>query len=64
MNISKATAGVALELLNALAILSDTTVEDLQLIKETENHIGNQKKGPITQGDQLSYYLQVFQKLY
>ena len=29
-----------------------------------QNHIGNQKKGHISLGDQQSYYLQVFQRLY
>ena len=38
--------------------------EDLWLIEKTYNHIGNQKKGNISLGDQQSHYLQVLQRLY
>ena len=38
--------------------------EDLQLIEKTKNSAGNQKKGHISLGDQQSYYLQVFQRLW
>ena len=49
LEISSAIARVAPDLLKALAIWSDTA---------------NKKKGHISLGDQQSYYLQVFQRLY
>ena len=59
-----ATAQVASHLVKALAILSDTTVirsavdqEDLKLYWKSE-------KDHISLGDQQSYYLQLFQRLY
>ena len=59
---SSATAQVAPDLFKALAILSLS--KDLQLIKKTRNHTGNQTKGHIFRSDQQYYYLQVFQTLY
>ena len=38
--------------------------EDLQVIEKTQNHSENQKKGHFSLGDQQSYYLQIFQRLY
>ena len=44
LDISSATAGVARDLLKALAILSDTTVRRSAVDWEDLNHTGNQKK--------------------
>ena len=62
--ISGTTARVAPDLLKALAILSSTTVRRSEFDQKTYNHTGNQKKGHISLGDQQSFYLQVFQRLY
>ena len=64
LDISSAIAWVAPDLLKTLAILSDTTVRKSAVDWEDLNHIGNQKKDQISLGDQQSYYLQIFQRLY
>ena len=56
------TTRVAPGLLEALAILLDTTVRRSAADPE-DLKSGNQKKGHISLGDQQSYYLQVFQRL-
>ena len=61
LDVSSATAQVAPDMLKASAILSDTQLsEDLQLIRKTLNHTGNQIKDHISLGDQESYYLLLF----
>ena len=40
---------------------SDKT--DLQLFEKTLNHTGYQKKGCMSQGDRLAYYIHAFQRL-
>ena len=40
---------------------SDKT--DLQLFEKTLNHTGCQKKGCMSQGDRLAYYIHAFQRL-
>ena len=64
MDILKATARVAPDLLKAAAILSGTYVRRFAVDQEDLNHTGNLKKGHISLGDQQSFYLQVFQVLY
>ena len=51
-------------LLKGLAILSDTTVWRSAVDQEDLKSTGNKKKGHNSLGDQKSYYLQVFQRLY
>ena len=55
---------VSLTSLNTLAILSDTTLRRCAVNQEKQKHTENQKKGQISLGDQQSYYLQVFERLY
>ena len=64
LDISSATARVAPELLQALAILSDTTVIRSAVNIEDLKRYWKSEKKHISQGDQQSYYLQVFQRLY
>ena len=64
MDISRATARVAPDLLKTIAILSDTTVRRSAVDREDKKHTGNQKKDLISLRDQQSFYLQVFQRLY
>ena len=45
LDISSASARVALDLLNTLQFYQTQLSEDLQLIEKTLNHTGNQKKG-------------------
>ena len=59
LDISSARARVAPDLLRALAILSDTTVRRSAVAQENLF-----EKGHIFLGDQQTYYLQVFQRLY
>ena len=61
-DISSATTLVAPDLLNALAILSDTTVRRSLVDWEDMHHTGNQKKHHISPGD--PGYLQFSQRLY
>ena len=56
LNISSAIAGVVPDLLKALAILSETTVRRSAVDQEDKDYN--------SLGDQQSYYLQVFQRLY
>ena len=51
------------DLLKATAILSDTTVRRSAVDQEDLKQTGNKKKSHNSQGDQQSYYLQVFQIL-
>ena len=62
-DISSVTARVAPDLLNAVTILSDTTVRRFVVDGEDIHHTGNQKKGHISPGDPICYNLQVFQRL-
>ena len=55
LDIGSATAWVVPDLLKALAILSDITVRRSAV---------DQEKSHIYLGDEQSYYLQVFQRLY
>ena len=64
LDISKATAQVAPDLLKALGILSEKTFRTFTVDREDLNNTENQKKGHIPPGDQKYYYLQVFQRLY
>ena len=63
-NISTVAAPVAPDLLKLLAILLDTTVRKSGVDAEDLNHTESHKKDHISLGDQQSYYLQVFQRLY
>ena len=58
------TARVAPDLLKALVILSDTTVRRSAVDREDLKPYWKSEKGHISLGDQQSYYLQVFQRLY
>ena len=64
MYISSAAARVAPDLLKALAILSDTTVRRSAVDQEDLKPYWKLEKSHISLGDQQSYYLQVFQRLY
>ena len=64
LDISSATAQVAPDLLKALAILSDTTVRRSAVDREDLKPYWKSEKDHISLGDQQSYYLQVFQRLY
>ena len=64
LNISSATARVARELLKSLAILSGTTVRRSAVDWEELKPNWKSEKGHISLGDQQSYYLQVFQRIY
>ena len=64
LDISSATARVAPDLLKALAILSNTTVRRSAVDQEDLKPYWKSEKGHISLGDQQSYYLQVFQRLY
>ena len=48
----------------ALVILSDTTVRRSAVDREDLKPYWKSEKGHISLGDQQSYYLQVFQRLY
>ena len=62
--ISRPTAKIVTDLLNALAVLSDITVRRSAIAWKDLNHIGHQKKGHICLGDQQSFYVQVFPRLH
>ena len=62
LDISSATGWVALDLLKALAILSDATVRRSAVDREDLKPYWKSEKSPRL-GDQQSYYLQVFQRL-
>ena len=64
LGISSATARVAPGLLKALAILSDATVRGSAVHQEDRKPYWKSEKRPLFLGDQKSYYLQVFQRLY
>ena len=64
LDLTIATAQVAPDLLKALAILSDTTVRRSVVDREDLKPYWKSEKGQISLGDQQSYYLQVFQRLY
>ena len=64
LDISSARAREALDLLKALAILSDTTVRRSAVDREDLKPYWKSEKGHISLGDQQFYYLQVFQRLY
>ena len=64
LDISSATTRVAPDLLKALAILSDTTVRRSAVDREDLKPYWKSEKGHISLGDQQSYFLQVFQRLY
>ena len=61
---SSATTRVALDLLKALTILSDTTVKRSAVDQEDLKPYCKSEKGHISLGDQQYYYLHVFQRLY
>ena len=61
---SSATARVVPDLLKALVILSDTAVRRSGVDREDLKPPWKSEKGQISLGDQQSYYLQVFQRLY
>ena len=52
------------DLLNALAVLSDTTVRRSAVDLEDLKPYWKSEKGHICLGDQQTYYLQVLQRLY
>ena len=52
------------ELLKSLSILSDTTVKRSAVDLEDRKPYWKSEKGQISLGDQQSYYLQIFQRLY
>ena len=62
LDISSAIAKVVPDLLQLPAILSDTTFIRSEF--DQEDHIENRRKGHISLGDQQSYHLQIFQRLY
>ena len=64
LDISSTTAWVAPDLLKALAILSDTTVRRSAVDQEDLKPYWKSEKGHISLGNQQSYYLQAFQRLY
>ena len=64
LNISSATARVAPDLLKALEILSDTSLRRSAVDREDLKPYWKLEKRPIPPGDQQSYYLQVFRRLY
>ena len=64
LDLSGVTSHVAPDLLKAQAILSDTTVSRSAVDREDLKRYSKSEKGHIFQGDQQSYYLQVFQSLY
>ena len=64
LDISSATARVAPDLLKALVILSDATARRSAVDWEDLKPYWKSEKGHISLGDQQSYYLQVFQRLY
>ena len=64
MDILSAIAWVAPELLKSLSNLSDTTVKRSEVDLEDRKPHWKSEKGQISLGDQQSYYLQVFQRLY
>ena len=61
---SSTTALVAPDLLKALAILSDAAVIRSGVDQEDLKPYWKSEKGHISVGDQQSYYLQVFQRLF
>ena len=63
LDISSATARVATDRWKPWQLYQVQLSENLQLIDKTENHTGSQKND-ISLGDQQSYHLQVFQRLY
>ena len=63
LDISSATARVAADRWKPWQLYQVQLSENLQLIDKTENHTGSQKND-ISLGDQQSYHLQVFQRLY
>ena len=60
----KKASTLAPDLLKALAILSDTTVRRPAVDQEHLKPYWKSKKGHNSLGDQQSYYLQVFQRVY
>ena len=64
LNISSAAACVAPDLLKVLAILSDASLRRSAVDREDLKPYWKLEKRPIPAGDQQSYYLQVFQRLY
>ena len=58
------TAQIALDLLKALAVLSDTAVRRSTVDEEDLKPYWKSEKGHIFLGDQQSYYLHVFQRFY
>ena len=64
LDISSATAWVALDLLRALAILSDTTIRRSAVDREDLKPEWKSEKGHFSLDDQQVYHLQVFQILY
>ena len=64
LDISSATARVALDLSKALAILSDTNVRRSAVDQKHLKPYWKSEKGYNSLGDQQSYYLQVFQRFY
>ena len=64
LDISSATAPLATDLLKALAILSDPTVRRSAVDREDLKTYWKSEKGHISLGDQQSFYLQGFQRLY
>ena len=64
LDISSVTTRVAPGLLKPQAILSDTTVRRSAVDRDDLKPYWKSEKGHISQGDQQSYYLQVYQRLY
>ena len=64
LDISRATAQVAPDLLKDLAILSDTSERRSAVDREDLKPYWKSENKPHSLGDQQSYYLQVFQRLY
>ena len=64
LDISSAIAWVAPDLLKALAILSDRILRRSTADREDLKPSWKSEKGNISPGDKLTYYLQVFERLY
>ena len=64
LDIASAIARVAPDLLKSLSILSDTTVKWSAVDWEDLKPYWESQKSHISLGDQKSYYLQVFPRLY
>ena len=64
LDISSVTDWVAPDLLKAITVLSDTTVRRSAVDWKDLKPYWKSEKDHISQGDQQSYYLQVFQRLY